>query len=581
MSSTGPTRQALTRLINKVDTAPSQCDRRERRPSEKALYQVKEAQDREDRRQGNQAKSKVTRKRVSPHDGTQFSAHNVSLSKPLPTVPLDLRPRLSKVPPQEKQTPRQQRPPQLPTPASRQTLDRGGWREDVLTKESGFINANHARTSNSNISALALTSQSESTTPMTQRKLTAARANELIQLRKVQTAHTIFDDEDDDMGDTFEENEYDRNATLDNGQDTDLEHNNVSDNQDSCKHSGYLLSSDEEFDGPRNRKRQRTTEDFSEDSPSPQQYEPRLPCKVRKSKGRIAARDYEVAVQQLIKFAIADFRVHLASQYAYPDRMMQVSWAKEAWSNACTSHEIEIGFNGEIIQMITRCTSHLTSEVKAKLRPLVESLYGFDCSTRESVKSRNRRLVRELKEKFGLCYRDIGDKNRNVPRSGLYKTRLNQKGANLLWYQNKRDEGIMFENQFTPFPIPALALLYTAAECCIDEWTDGERSDINFASSEYKEVYDKHLTNLRKFDTQTKAHGILDSILKDINNNGRTHARVDTTDVACGDYLSDVEINNAIWESMQGGNGTNDSDCDSADEVDGESDDNGNTGEHE
>jgi hypothetical protein len=61
----------------------------------------------------------------------------------------------------------------------------------------------------------------------------------------------------------------------------------------------------------------------------------------------------------------------------------------------------------------------------------------------------------------------------------------------------------------------------------------------------------------------------------------RTHARVDTTDVACGDYLSDVEINNAIRESMQGGNGTNDSDCDSADEVDGESDDNGNTGEHE
>lgn len=184
------------------------------------------------------------------------------------------------------------------------------------------------------------------------------------------------------------------------------------------------MSSDEEFDGPRNRKRQRTTEDFSEDSPSPQQYELRLPCKVRKSKGRIAARDYEVAVQQLIKFAIADFRVHLASQYAYPDRMMQVSWAKEAWSNACMSHEIEIGFNGEIIQMvrnlsllfqlsnilleITCRTSHLTSEVKAKLQPLVESLYGFDCSTRESVKSRNRRLVRELKEKFGLCYRVSG-----------------------------------------------------------------------------------------------------------------------------------------------------------------------------
>ncbi|KAG2739142.1 hypothetical protein P692DRAFT_201873422 [Suillus brevipes Sb2] len=120
--------------------------------------------------------------------------------------------------------------------------------------------------------------------------------------------------------------------------------------------------------------------------------------------------------------------------------MTQVSWAKEAWREACTTHKIEIGFNGEIIQMITCCTSHLTSE---------------------------------------------------------------------------GDEGIMFEKYFTPFPIPALALLYTAAECCIDEWTDGERSDIHFSSGEYKAVYDKHLANLKKFDSQTKAHGILDSILKD------------------------------------------------------------------
>lgn len=193
---------------------------------------------------------------------------------------------------------------------------------------------------------------------------------------------------------------------------------------DSQKDSGYMSSSDDEYDRPPNHKRKRSAADLSEDSPSPQQQEHRQPCKIRKSKGRVAARDYEVAVQQLIKFAIGDFRGRLASQYAYPDRMTQVLWAKEAWREACVSHDIEIGFNGEIIQMvrvpslliqlpnllleITRRTSHLTSEVKAKLRPLVESLYGFDCSTRESIKSKNRRLVRELKHKFGLCYRVSG-----------------------------------------------------------------------------------------------------------------------------------------------------------------------------
>lgn len=43
----------------------------------------------------------------------------------------------------------------------------------------------------------------------------------------------------------------------------------------------------------------------SEDSPLSQQQ--CLPQKIQQSKGRVAARDYEVAVQQLIKFSLALF----------------------------------------------------------------------------------------------------------------------------------------------------------------------------------------------------------------------------------------------------------------------------------
>ncbi|KAG2109530.1 hypothetical protein DEU56DRAFT_762422 [Suillus clintonianus] len=216
----------------------------------------------------------------------------------------------------------------------------------------------------------------------------------------------------------------------------------------------------------------------------------RLPRKIHQSKGHVAARDYEVAVQQLIKYAISHFCVWLASEYAYPDRMTQVLWAKEAWKEACNHYEIEIGFNGEIIQMITRHTLHLTSEVKGKVRPLVESIYGFESTNRESIKSRNRKLARQLKDKFGMCYRDLGDRKNNMPRSGLFHTRLNQQAANLVWYRNKKDDGVVFEDVLSPFLIPALALVYTTAECCINEWYDGERTDISFSSGEYKEAYD-------------------------------------------------------------------------------------------
>jgi hypothetical protein len=100
--------------------------------------------------------------------------------------------------------------------------------------------------------------------------------------------------------------------------------------------------SDDDGDSIRDLKR------MCEDPPSDQC----LPCKVRKSKGRAAARDYEESVQQLIKFAIADFHSRLASNYAYPDRVTQVSWAKEAWKEGCKHYDIDMAFNNEIIKMV-------------------------------------------------------------------------------------------------------------------------------------------------------------------------------------------------------------------------------------
>ncbi|KAG1766093.1 hypothetical protein EDD22DRAFT_774448 [Suillus occidentalis] len=247
-----------------------------------------------------------------------------------------------------------------------------------------------------------------------------------------------------------------------------------------------------------------------EDPPSDQC----LPCKVHKSKGHVAARDYEDSVQQLIKFAIADFHSQLASNYAYPDCITQVSWAKESWKEGCKHYDIEMAFNNKLIKMIICHTSHLTGEVKAKLRPLVESVYGFECSTRESARSRNCRLVQRLKHKFSLCYR-------NVPRSSIFRAKLTQKAANAVWFRNKKDKGIVFASYFTPFPIPAMALLYTAAECCIDEWANSKCIDITFSEDEYKETYDKHIMNLKKFTTLTKEHGILNTIQKDLTNNGQ------------------------------------------------------------
>ncbi|KAG2135269.1 hypothetical protein DEU56DRAFT_949198 [Suillus clintonianus] len=532
MSSAPPTRQALTQLINNgPDLAPSQRQRRDRRPSERALYQAEEEQDRNVRRQNVPRKIKATRKKSMDevHDGAQFSSQTISLSNA--SVPahglLDLRPRFNRVPPPDKHKRDQSSSTlvQSSRPSSTHTPDQssqsGGWREDALTKDSGFINRGHVSNDNS--------------VPSAPRKLTVARAKELMQLRQAQSAVTTRGDSDDDL----DQSDGEQNPS-----------NNYEDynNEDYMDCDDVFMDRDGEDNAHCNglHKRPRSPSDNEGDS-------------TLQRDAQVRGLTLPTATASPTENPEDSFCARLASEYAYPDRMTQVLWAKEAWKEGCAAYEIEMGFNSEIIQIITRRTSHLTSQVKGKVRSLVENIYGFEHGSRESVKSRNRRLARQLKSKFGLCYRNLGDEKHKVPRSGLFRTKLNQKAANLLWYSNKKDEGVMFDKLFTLFPIPALALVYTAAECCVDEWVDGERIDISFSCGEYKEAYDKHLANLKKFHVRTKDHGILDGILKEINDNGRIHAKVDPADVGDADCLSDDEIHNAIREYQQG-SGVNETD---------------------
>ena len=88
-----------------------------------------------------------------------------------------------------------------------------------------------------------------------------------------------------------------------------------------------------------------TTEDDGEDW--------RPPCKIQETKGRVAARDYELAVRQILKRATGLFRACLVAKGIYPDQMTAISWVQEAWTEACTHVEAKVKYNDEIIQLVS------------------------------------------------------------------------------------------------------------------------------------------------------------------------------------------------------------------------------------
>ncbi|KIK79384.1 hypothetical protein PAXRUDRAFT_36458 [Paxillus rubicundulus Ve08.2h10] len=240
------------------------------------------------------------------------------------------------------------------------------------------------------------------------------------------------------------------------------------------------------------------------------------PKKIQTSKGRVAAKDYEVAVQEILKIAIGLFRSCLTVENAYPDRISQVSWAKEAWVEACKECEAQINYNNEVIQLITNRTWHLTM------------MYGFESSAKSVIKARNRKLVEDLTEDFGFCYKSLGDSADDVGRKGLYEHKIIRKAVNISFYKDKRDEGVRYPQYFQPFPVAGKALILTVIEACIDEWSSGERCDIQFNEPIYKPVYHIHLSQLQKFAEYTKTHEILPKMLKRLDDSGRQHAKVET-----------------------------------------------------
>ncbi|KAF8223383.1 hypothetical protein L208DRAFT_1317082 [Tricholoma matsutake] len=126
-----------------------------------------------------------------------------------------------------------------------------------------------------------------------------------------------------------------------------------------------------------------------------------------------------------------------------------------------------------------------------------------------------------------------------MEHKGLYQSKLIQKVVNAMWFRNKQDKGISYSFYFNPFTIPALALILTAIECCIDEWITGIKTDIPFTTALYQDVYEDHLRCLECFEKHTEKHGILDNILLKLYNWGRFHSGAQALSTADHPTISD------------------------------------------
>ncbi|TDL30147.1 hypothetical protein BD410DRAFT_834329 [Rickenella mellea] len=261
---------------------------------------------------------------------------------------------------------------------------------------------------------------------------------------------------------------------------------------------------------------------------------------------RAKTADFDLESQELIVSAIAFFRCAISTETPWPDKRQEVKMAKAAWKKALAEHELEdIKAPSAVIKLVTRRGSQCRGELKTKVRPLVESLFGFDTSSKSAV-AKNIAIAAELLDNYAFVYKARAPES--VEASGLFEHPIIQKAINAMWFVNRSDEGVKYADVFTPFPHQALALVLTAIQCCIDEWSTGVREKIEFSAASYSSDYNKHLEVIEDFAKRTVAFQMVPKLLTRILKNARFHAKVEPNKRRTTHGLNEDQFTAAIEE---------------------------------
>jgi len=199
-----------------------------------------------------------------------------------------------------------------------------------------------------------------------------------------------------------------------------------------------------------------------------------------------------------------------------------------------------------VAKLIASRGSQLRGELKTKIRPLIDTMYGFKSGQNRKTIAFNRKLAEDLKEGSAFAFKDVENKK------GLYKHPIFQSTVNAMWFANRRDEGPRHSELFNPLPIRALGVVLAAVENNIDERLTGVRTDVAFTANDYRAVYEGHVKSLEEFAAHTEKYQLMDKILKRLHNVGRFHSGAQALSAPATSTFSKQVLDAALKEYEEG-----------------------------
>ncbi|QRV93060.1 LON domain serine protease [Ceratobasidium sp. AG-Ba] len=219
--------------------------------------------------------------------------------------------------------------------------------------------------------------------------------------------------------------------------------------------------------------------------------------KKKKPRKKTKLSDFPGRVGEIASAAIPYFLATVFAEGGYENLDVFQDWALDAYRR---SSELEYPDEYEpppvaVLKIMTRRASWLRGEIKKQLWSGVEYGYGFrnPAVSRTDIKH-NRRLAKKLKPQVFHCKDLVFDTDQFE-----HPQFIRAIGAGLFW--DSESLGVAFQDRFSPVPIPAVALILTMMQACIEEWKEGRHKAIELDVDTQKTVYESHLLSLYSYET--------------------------------------------------------------------------------
>ncbi|KAJ6577619.1 hypothetical protein B0H19DRAFT_1062215 [Mycena capillaripes] len=252
---------------------------------------------------------------------------------------------------------------------------------------------------------------------------------------------------------------------------------------------------------------------------------------------RVRAKDLDDITKEYAVLVMGVFRCYLSTEQAFPDSATESAMVRHAWKEACDEMGEWTVLMLAVAKLIASRGSQLRGELKTKICPFIDTMYGFKSGQNRKTIAFNHKLAEDLKEGFPFAFKDVENKK------GLYKHPIFQSTINAMWFTNRRDEGPQHPELFSPLPIRALGVVLAAVENNIDECLTGVWTDVAFTANDYRAVYEGHLT---------ENYQLMNKILKRLHNVGRFHSGAQALSTPATSTFSKQFLNAALKEYEEG-----------------------------